>query len=50
MSISKMARQVEKIRKTNETEIKVKMNLDGNGVGTIQTPIRFLITCLNKLF
>ena len=44
-----MARQIEKIRKTNETEIKVKMNLDGNGVGTIKTPIRFFNHMLEQV-
>lgn len=42
-------RQVEKERKTNETEIKVKLNLDGNGAGKIKTPIRFLNHMLEQV-
>ena len=42
-------RQVEKERKTNETEIKVKLNLDGNGAGKIKTSIRFFNHMLEQV-
>lgn len=37
-----MIRKGEIHRKTGETEIKVNMNLDGEGIGRINTPIPFL--------
>ncbi|MDK2901864.1 MAG: imidazoleglycerol-phosphate dehydratase [Thermosediminibacterales bacterium] len=37
-----MVRKGEIHRKTGETEIKVNMNLDGEGIGRINTPIPFL--------
>ncbi|OLA94116.1 MAG: hypothetical protein BHW64_05285 [Candidatus Melainabacteria bacterium LEY3_CP_29_8] len=42
-------RQVEKERKTNETDIKVKLNLDGNGAAKIKTPIRFFNHMLEQV-
>ncbi len=42
-------RQVEKKRKTNETDINIKLNLDGNGVGKIKTPIRFFNHMLDQV-
>lgn len=36
-------------RKTNETEIRIHLNLDGTGQGTIQTGIGFLIICCMDL-
>ncbi|NPV43294.1 MAG: imidazoleglycerol-phosphate dehydratase HisB [Firmicutes bacterium] len=37
-----MVRKGEIHRKTGETEIKINMNLDGEGIGRINTPIPFL--------
>jgi imidazoleglycerol-phosphate dehydratase len=35
-------RTAEIIRNTNETKIKIKLNIDGNGKSTIKTPVGFL--------
>ena len=42
-------RQVEKKRKTNETEIRVKINLDGSGYSKIKTPIHFFNHMLEQI-
>lgn len=36
-------------RNTNETKIKIDLNLDGTGKSNIDTGIAFLITCWTKL-
>ena len=33
-------------RKTKETEIKIKLNIDGKGKSDVKTPIGFSLTCL----
>ena len=42
-------RNAEKERKTLETEIKLKLNLDGNGKHNIKTPIKFFTHMLEQL-
>lgn len=42
-------RESVKIRKTAETEISVKLNLDGNGIGKINTGIKFFDHMLEQL-
>jgi len=42
-------RRVALSRKTNETEIDLTLNLDGGGLGTIETPIPFLDHMLDQI-
>ena len=44
-----MQRQIEKTRTTKETNIKLKINLDGNGIYSINTPCRFFNHMLEQL-
>ena len=44
-----MQRQIEKIRTTKETDIKLEINLDGNGSYLINTPCRFFNHMLEQL-
>jgi imidazoleglycerol-phosphate dehydratase len=44
-----MARQASLERKTNETRIRVELNLDGSGQYRIQTPIAFLTHMLEQI-
>ena len=44
-----MQRIVEKLRKTNETEINLKLNLDGDGICKINTPCSFFNHMLEQL-
>jgi imidazoleglycerol-phosphate dehydratase len=44
-----MARQASLERKTNETRIRVELNLDGSGQYHIQTPIAFLTHMLEQI-
>lgn len=40
-----MAREASVERNTKETEIKLKLNLDGTGYSDIETGVGFLIIC-----
>src|SRR5574344_31285 len=42
-------RKVKRERKTLETEIKLELNLDGNGIHKIKTPIKFFTHMLEQL-
>ena len=44
-----MQRQIEKARTTKETDIKIKINLDGDGIYSINTPCRFFNHMLEQL-
>ncbi len=44
-----MQRQIEKTRTTKETDIKLNINLDGNGIYSINTPCRFFNHMLEQL-
>lgn len=41
-------RTSEKIRKTNETEVKIKLNIDGQGKREINTPLKFFTHMLEQ--
>lgn len=38
-------RTAEIVRKTNETDIKIKLNIDGKGIRKINTGVGFLTIC-----
>lgn len=42
-------REITKKRKTNETDIEVSLNLDGDGVYAVETPVGFLTHMLEQL-
>jgi len=44
-----MARKAEVNRKTTETDITLKLNLDGQGEGDIKTPIPFFTHMLTNM-
>ena len=44
-----MQRQIEKARTTKETDIKIKINLDGDGIYSVNTPCRFFNHMLEQL-
>lgn len=43
-----MSRSAEIVRKTNETNIKLQLNIDGDGSGDLKTPVPFLTHMLDS--